>query len=157
MLALLLFLGIACVAQTTNSTDSSVVPADISGMYNFQREGEFVQINVEEGSRVTGFISRIAGSVADQGEVLDHMFKAGELKGKHIHFTTRTVHGVYYEFDGTVERGDAKDVSAEGYRVLRGKLTEYTEDANKKLTSKERVVALKSFPQDAMTDHPVKN
>lgn len=157
ILALLLLIGSACVAQTASSAKSAATGDDISGMYNFQQEGEFVQINVEEGSRVTGFISRYGDSAGDKGEFLDHTFSKGELKGNHIRFTTRTVHGVYFEFDGTVVRGDAKDVSAEGFHVLRGKLTEYTEDENKKMTAKSREVALKSFPQDAMVDHPVKD
>ncbi len=157
LFALFLLVGVACIAQTATPNKTSVTNDDISGMYNFQQEGEFVQINVEEGSRVTGFISRYGDSAGDKGEFLDHTFTKGEIKGNRIHFTTRVVHGVYFDFDGTVERGDAREASAEGYRVLRGKLTQYTEDANKKMTSKERVVALKSFPQDVMAEHPVKD
>jgi len=157
ILALLLVVGLGCVAQTAAPAKSAAAGDDISGMYSFQQEGEFVQINVEEGSRVTGFISRYGDSSGDKGAFLDHTFKDGELKGNHIRFTTRTVHGVYFEFEGRVERGDVKDAAAEGYRVLRGKLTQYTEDENKKMTAKSREVALKSFPQDAMVDHPVKD
>jgi hypothetical protein len=138
------------VPSSVNRTD------DISGMYTFLQEGEFVQINVEDGSRVTGFISRYGDSNGDKGAILDHMFKSGELKGNHVHFVTRTVHGVYFEFDGAVERGEGKDASAEGFRVLRGKLTEYAEDSNKKTSARSRELTLKSFPQDAMLDHAVK-
>jgi hypothetical protein len=155
--ALLVLAALACMAQASGPSQTTSTSDDISGMYSFQQEGEFVQINVEDGSRITGFISRYGDSNADKGAFLDHTFKDGELKGKHIHFTTRSVHGVAFEFDGTVERGDAKDTSAEGYRVLRGKLTEYTEDANKKMSAKSREVSLKSFPQDAMLDHPAKD
>ena len=142
------------MAQTATSRNT---PDDISGMYSFLQEGEFLQVNLEDGSHVTGFISRYGDSTGDKGAFLDHMFTEGELKNGHLHFKTRTVHGVSFEFDGTAERGDGKNAFAEGYRVLRGKLTEYLEDENKKTTAKSREVTFKSFPQDAMLDHPVKN
>jgi glutamine amidotransferase-like uncharacterized protein len=130
---------------------------DISGMYTFLKDGEFVQINAEEGSRVTGFISRYGESDADKGAFLDHLFTEGSLKGNHIEFNTRVVHGVSYEFSGTVERGAAKSTADEGYRVIRGKLTEYTEDADKKTSARSREVTLKSFAQDAQGDKPQKD
>ncbi len=126
-------------------------------MYTFLQEGEFVQVNLEDGSHVTGFISRYGDTTADKGAFLDLMFKEGELKGSQLHFKTRTVHGIWFEFDGTAELGEAKNSSAEGYRVLRGKLTEYTEDENKKVQARSREVTLKSFPRDAMSDRPVKD
>lgn len=148
--------GLACCtvsAQAPNTSNSD----DISGMYSFLQDGEFVQINVEEGSHVTGFVSRYGDSDADKGVFLDHTFTEGSLKGKQIHFKTRVVHGVSYEFSGTVERGPAKTEADEGYWVLRGKLTEYTEDADKKTNARSRELTMKSFPQDAMADHPQKD
>jgi len=152
-----LLAAMACSAQTSAPATSRSTPEDISGMYTFLQEGEFVQINLEDGSRVTGFISRYGESGGDKGAFLDHMFKNGDLKGDHLHFKTRTVHGVSFEFDGTAERGEGKSSSAEGYRVLQGKLTQYTEDENKKTTAKSREVTLKSFPQDAMVEHARKD
>jgi len=151
----LLVAGLACFAQTP--APNPVTNDDISGMYSFLQEGEFVQINVEEGARVTGFVSRYGDSDADKGAFLDQMFTEGDLKGNHIHFKTRVVHGVSYEFNGTVARGEGKTPSDEGYRVLRGKLTEISEDANKKTSARSRDVTLKSFPQDAMADRPPKD
>jgi hypothetical protein len=153
---LFLLMALACLvpAQSTSTTSTR---NDISGMYTFLQEGEFVQINIEDGSKVTGFVSRYGDSAGDKGAFLDHMFETGEMKGNHVHFKTRTVHGVSFEFDGAVERGDGKTPEAEGYRVLHGKLTQYTEDANKKQTAKSREVTLKSFPQDAMGDKAVKD
>ena len=141
-------------AQAPNAAGST---DDISGMYTFLQDGEFVQINVEDGSRVTGFISRYGESDADKGAFLDHLFTDGSLKGNHIQFKTRAVHGVSYAFNGTVERGPAKTTADEGYRVIRGKLIEYTEDANKKTSARSREVTLKSFAQDAMSDKPQKD
>ena len=137
-------------AQTSAPNKSD----DISGMYSFLQEGEFVQINLEDGSKVTGFISRYGTSESDKGAFLDQMFTEGDLKANQIHFKTRSVHGVTYEFSGTAELGQGKKAGEEGYRVLRGKLTEFTEDENKKVTARSREVTMKSFPADATSDTP---
>jgi len=149
------FFALVSVAQSTPKPAST--SDEVSGMYTFLQEGEFVQVNLEEQSRVTGFISRYGDTNSDKGEFLDLMFSSGELKGDHIHFKTRTVHGVCFEFDGKIVRGDAKSTADEGYRVLRGKLTQYVEDENKKTTARTREVTLKSFPQDATVDHPIRD
>ena len=122
--------------------------AEYSGMYNFLREGELVQITVEDEGHVTGFISRYGDSEGDRGSFLDQFFKQGKLEGTKLSFTTETVHGIWFEFRGTVERGAGKKSGDEAYYVLTGTLTENATDAAKKTTSKARDVALKSFPQD---------
>ena len=155
LFALLVITVASCVAwaQAPDASSSD----DISGMYTFLQEGEFVQINVEDGGRVTGFVSRYGDSDADKGAFLDNTFSEGSLKRNQIHFKTRVVHGVSYEFSGMVERGNGKTAADEGYRVIRGKLTEYTEDATKKMNARSRELTMKSFPQDAVADHPKKD
>ena len=120
-----------------------------SGMYSFLKEGEFVQITVEDEGRVTGFISRYGDGDSDKGAFLDQFFKTGQLDGNKLTFTTKIVHGVSFDFKGSVERGDGKNPGDEGYFVLKGSLTENTADANKKVTSRSQDVALKMFPQEA--------
>lgn len=129
--------------------------ADISGMYTFLRDGEFVQID-RDGDKVDGFISRYGDSDSDRGTFLDHMIKSGTLEGKKMHFETRAVHGVSYEFSGTVERGEGKAPGEEAYWVLRGTLKEITEDALHKPTAKARAVEFKSFPGDMGAEQPKK-
>ena len=132
-----------------NRVPSPATPAtDYSGMYSFLREGEFAQVTVEDQGRVTGFVSRYGDSESDRGVFLDHFFKSGKLDGNHLTFTTETVHGVSFEFRGTVERGDGKSRGDEAYYVLKGTLVENTTDEAKKTSSRSREVALKSFPQD---------
>jgi hypothetical protein len=121
---------------------------DYSGMYSFLRDGEFVQVNVEEQGRVTGFVSRYGDTESDRGVFLDHFFKGGRLEGNQLTFTTDTVHGVSYEFHGTVERGDGKNPGDEAYYVLKGTLVENSMDGGKRTSSHTRQVALKMFPQD---------
>ena len=124
---------------------------DVSGMYTFLREGEFVEVDVEHDGRVTGFVSRYGDSDSDRGAFLDHMFTKGAMAGNTLTFSTRSVHGVSYEFKGTVERGEAKTPSAEGYNVIKGTLTQVTEDKNHKSSAQSREVVFKSFPADAMS------
>jgi hypothetical protein len=121
---------------------------DYSGTYSFLQDGEFVQVSVEEEGNVTGFVSRYGDTESDRGLFLDHFFKTGKLEEKKLSFTTQTVHGVWYEFKGAVERGDGKKVGDEAYYVLKGSLTQYTTDPQGKTTTKLRDVVFKSFPQD---------
>jgi hypothetical protein len=121
---------------------------EYSGMYSFLKEGEFVQITVEDAGRVTGFVSRYGDGESDKGAFLDQFFKSGKLEGNKLTFITDIVHGVAFNFSGTVERGEATNVREEGYFVLKGTLTENASDVNKKVTSHSQQVAFKMFPQD---------
>ena len=156
--AVILLLLTAVAAGQSQPAKDNPPPAptsNISGMYTFLRDGEFVQIDVD-GGKVDGFISRYGDSDADRGTFLDHMIKTGTLEGKKMHFDTRSVHGVSYEFTGTVERGEGKAPGDEAYYVLKGTLKQVTEDAEHKSTTKERAVEFKAFPADAGMDPPKK-
>ena len=123
---------------------------DVSGMYTFLREGEFVEVDVEPDGRVTGFISRYGERDSDRGAFLDHMFTKGSMQGNKLAFTTRSVHGVAFEFKGTVDRGEGKAPGAEAYHVIKGTLTQITEDQDHKTSAQQREVVFKSFPADAI-------
>jgi hypothetical protein len=126
---------------------------DYSGMYAFLQDGEFVQLTVEDQGAVTGLISHYSDS--PKHEFVDQFFSQGKLDGKKLTFTTKPIQDVWYEFQGTVERGDGQNVGDEGYFVLKGKLTRSATDAAKKVTSKSQDVAFKSFPKD-MDSAPAK-
>jgi hypothetical protein len=125
---------------------------EISGMYTFLREGEFVQLTVEKG-KVSGFVSRYGERESDKDAFLDQFFSKGALEGKRISFTTKPIHGTWFEFDGTVSRGETKSPDKEGYWILRGTLHQYDEDETKHVSARSRQVTLKSFPQD-LNDNP---
>ena len=120
---------------------------EISGMYTFLREGEFVQITVEEG-KLSGFVSRYGDRESDRDAFLDQFFSKASLEGKKMTFTTKPVHGTWFEFAGDVSRGEAKTPDKEGYWALKGTLKKYSEDDNKNVTSDSRQVTFKSFPKD---------
>lgn len=125
-----------------------------SGTYSFLKEGEFLQLTVEDPGSVTGYISRFGDGESDKGAFLDQFFKTGKLDGNKLTFTTDVVHGVAFAFQGSVERGEGKNPGDEAYFVLKGTLTENVTDANKKVTPHPRPVIFKIFPQDA-TPAPV--
>ncbi len=133
--------------QNNNDPSPSTRGSDYSGMYSFLRDGEFVQLTVEDPAHVIGFVSRYAGSEGDGG-FLEHFLKSGTLEGNQLTFLTKTVQGVSFEFRGTVERGEGKNRGDEAYYVLQGTLVENVTDAAKKTSSRSIKVALKSFPQD---------
>ena len=119
--------------------------AEYTGAYTFLRDGEFVQITVEDAGRVTGFVSRYGDLESDKGAYLDHFFKSGKLEGNRLSFSTEVVHGVSFEFAGTIGRGAGTKPAEEGYYVIEGKLTEISSDERGKGSSKGRGVTLKSF------------
>ena len=135
------------------STDKASQPAaedkSYSGMYSFRKDGEFLQLTVEDGGAVTGFISRYGDGESDKGAFLDQFFKAGKIDGNKLTFSTEIVHGVTFEFHGTVDRGEGKNPGDEAYFVLKGTLTENISDANKKVTAHSTPVVFKMFPQEA--------
>ncbi|MBV9574927.1 MAG: hypothetical protein JOY93_12810 [Acidobacteriales bacterium] len=148
VLSAILVNGLICLAQ--NTAGNAAAPGeDYSRMYAFLQEGEFIQLSVEEHGWVTGFISRYDDAKSDQNTFLDQFFKEGKLAGNKLTFTTETVHGKWFEFQGTVERGRGKNPADEGYYVLSGTLIQHLTAQNKKTGSRSREVAFQSFPQDA--------
>ncbi|MGA8442707.1 MAG: hypothetical protein WB762_28400 [Candidatus Sulfotelmatobacter sp.] len=123
---------------------------EYSGLYNFLKDGEFIQITVEDEGRVTGFISRYGEGESDKGAFLDQYFRSAKLEGSKLMFTTETVHAVWFEFNGTVERGAGKSPGDEAYYVLKGTLTDNTSDAQKKITAHSHDVVFKMFPAEAL-------
>ena len=144
------------LAQQSNPPASPPAATDYSGMYAFLREGEIVQITVEDQGRVTGYISRYGERESDRGAFLDHFFKSGSLDGNKLTFVTNAIHGVWFEFRGTIEVGEGKKAGEEGYYLLKGTLIQSVTDENKKTTSRSREVALKSLPGELPDDETKK-
>jgi len=119
---------------------------DPSGMYSFLKEGEYVQLTYDDGE-LSGYISRFGDSPSDRGQFIDQFFSKASLKGEHVTFATKTIHGVWYEFDGAVSTQPGKQANQEGYRLLKGTLKEHVGDAKGADSVRERTVEFKSFPE----------
>src|SRR5262249_27488469 len=85
------FLSVQSAAQAVPTS----VP-DYSGMYEFLRDGEFVQLTIEDKGIVTGFISRFGDSESDKGVFMNQFFKSGTLEGEKLGFVTEPVHGTWF-------------------------------------------------------------
>lgn len=133
-----------------SAATQATVPDEISGMYTFLREGEFVQITVENG-KLSGFVSRYGERESDRDAFLDQFFSKASLEGNHINFTTKPIHGTWYEFSGDVNRGDARTPDKEGYWIIRGTLKQYDQDETGQVSAKSREITMKSFPQEEET------
>ena len=147
LLSLILVSVLSLAWSQDTATPVNRPAAQYSGMYAFLKEGEFVQVTVEDAGNVTGFISRFGDLDSDKGTFLDHFFKDGKLEGTRLTFKTETVHGTWFDFKGTIDRGEGKNPGDEGFYMLKGTLVQYVTDENKKMITKTREVALKSFPQ----------
>jgi len=159
---LALLTGVAAGAQEKNPPPEAKAAdrpnVEYSGMYSFLKEGEFVQVTVEDAGRVTGFVSRYGDLDSDKGAFLDQFFKTGKLEGNALSFSTQAVHGTVYDFKGNIERGEGKKPGEEAYYVIKGTLTQTVTDATKKSWAKSLPVIFKSFPEEASpTAPPTKN
>jgi|ERR1051326_416274 hypothetical protein len=170
-LAALVMLTAACHAQDGLASRAQGKPVqqeppvlvphaaeDISGMYSFLKEGEFLQITLEKDA-VTGYISRMGDSDSDNGVFLDQFFAKADVQGHNVSFTTRQLHGVWYEFTGKFERGPGKTKADDGYYVLRGTLKELSTNADKTVSarSREAVFKLLAQPDDSDQASPPKS
>ncbi len=136
-------------AAQEDSANATVPHAaeDISGMYSFVKEGEFLQITLDRNS-VTGYISRLGESDSDNGVFLDQFFLKADVQGHDVSFTTRPLHSVWYEFSGKFSRGPGKTKGDDGYYILRGTLKELTSNnAEKTVSSRSREVEFKLLAQ----------
>jgi hypothetical protein len=147
-------------AAQEDSANATVPHAaeDISGMYSFVKEGEFLQITLDNKS-VTGYISRMGDSDTDNGVFLDQFFARADVQGHDVSFTTRPLHSVWYEFKGKFSRGPGKTKGDDGYYILRGTLKEFTSNnAEKAVSSRSREVEFKLLaqPEDPEEAKPAK-
>ena len=144
-----------CTVAFAQASKPALDSSQVSGMYSFEREGEFVQITVEIRSAkadisrplaVTGFISRFADTDSDRGAFLDYFFSKGSLDGDRLTFQTKTVHGINYQFTGSIARGAALTRDKDGFYEARGTLTQNMVSEDKIVSAKTREITMKLLP-----------
>jgi len=118
---------------------------DISGMYSFLRDDESIQLNVQDG-KLSGWVTSFGFLESDRDTLVDRFFQKAWLKDDQVYFITKPIHGCWVEFSGHVERGDVPTRAKEGYFRLVGSLTEYTTDADDKVSARHRDVVFKLKP-----------
>ena len=70
----------------TLSSFAQTAVTDVSGMYAFLKQGEFVQLSVQD-EKLSGFVSRFGDLDSDRGTTLDHFIKQGSLNGAELTIT----------------------------------------------------------------------
>jgi hypothetical protein len=137
--------------QDSRNAMANTPAEDISGMYSFLKEGEYLQINLEK-TGVSGYVSRMGDSESDRGVFLDQFFDKAAIQGHEVSFTTKPLHSVWYEFKGKFDRGPAKTKAEDAYYVLRGTLKELTLDDKKNTVARSREVEFKLLAQPDDSD-----
>lgn len=128
----------------THSTGRSTLPPDASGEYLIDESGSTIEITLDEG-RLSGYVTRMGDEQSDKTTPLTLFFDQVTAKGQQLTFTTKKVHGIWYEFSGTIERGDSRTTRSEnGYYLLKGWWTVHN-DAGK--TQSRDEVIFKSTPR----------
>jgi len=143
----LLTFAVARQQPPSSAAQSAPKADDPSGMYSFLKEGEFVQLTLDDG-KLSGYVSRFGETDSDKGTFIDQFFDKASLNGTRLSFTTKTVHGSWYEFAGVITITPGKQPPQEGYRVIKGRLVQHVTDTNKVDKPRQGEVEFKSFPQD---------
>src|SRR5215470_10765796 len=73
-------------SKSTGNPPAQSSSPNYSGMYSFLKEGEFLQVTIEDGGTVTGFVSRFGDGESDKGAFLDQFLKNGKLQGNKLTF-----------------------------------------------------------------------
>jgi hypothetical protein len=118
---------------------TSTLPPEASGEYMLDEAGSVVQITIENGV-LSGYISRFV----DASSSLTYLFDRTTIHATRLTFTTSQVHGIWYSFEGTIVRGDARTVNENGFYRLTGAWVEHDESRKSQSHS---TVNLKSTPR----------
>jgi hypothetical protein len=107
----------------------SNLPDEASGGYALNPDGnEVIEIILNGGggeTRLQGYVTRLGDGPSDQGAPLTYFFARTTVSGSAITFITRQVHGVWWSFSGSIDRGRAVMSTQKGFYFLNGTLTEH--------------------------------
>jgi hypothetical protein len=107
----------------------SNLPDEASGGYALNPEGnEVIEIILNGGggeTRLQGYITRRGDGPSDQGAPLTYFFSHTTVSASEITFITRQVHGAWWSFTGSIDRGTARMSTQKGFYFLNGTLTEH--------------------------------
>jgi hypothetical protein len=75
--------------------------------------------------RLQGYLTRMGDGTSDRGAPLTYFFARTTVSPVQLTFITHPVHGVWWSFAGTIERGSVQMSTQKGYYFLNGMLTEH--------------------------------
>ena len=107
----------------------SSLPEDAAGAYALSpNPAEIIEMILNgDGSsvRLQGYLTRMGDGSSDRGAPLTYFFARTTVSPTQLTFITRQVHGVWWSFAGTIDRGSAQSNAQKGYYFLNGMLTEH--------------------------------
>jgi hypothetical protein len=93
--------------------------------------------------RLQGYLTRMGDGTSDRGAPLTYFFARTTVSPTGLTFITKQVHGVWWSFSGTIDRGSAQSNTQKGYYFLSGMLTEHFDTGQ----SAPRRVSLPLLPE----------
>jgi hypothetical protein len=125
------------------------LPQEASGAYALSpNPAEVIQIILngdDDSVRLQGYLTRVGDGESDRGAALSFFFARTSVSSSQVTFITRQVHGIWWSFAGTIERGSAQMSTEKGYYFLNGTLTEHFDTGQ----SAPRRVSLPLLPEAA--------
>jgi hypothetical protein len=125
----------------------SNVPEEAAGAYALSPDpAEIIEMILNgDGNyvRLQGYLTRMGDGPSDRGAPLTYFFARTTVNPTQLTFITRQVHGVWWSFAGTIDRGSAQSNARKGYYFLNGTLTEHFDTGQ----SAPRRVSLPLLPE----------
>jgi hypothetical protein len=124
--------------------DQTQTVDDMTAKYHFLSADDTLAILDEEG-RLKGYIE-VTQPEEESDDVLSYDIVEGSRDKTHVKFRTNRIHGKFYRFSGTVERGKGHEEKDADYLRLIGDLDIVTVDADTGKEAAQTVrVTLKSL------------
>jgi len=105
-------------AHLLRAQDSDQAVSDMTAKYHFLSADDVLAILDEEG-RLKGYIE-VTQPEEESDDVLSYDLVEGSRKKSRVEFRTNRIHGKYYRFSGTVERGKGHEEKDSDYFRLTG-------------------------------------
>jgi hypothetical protein len=140
----LVILAAVFAGSVLKAQDQTELIDDITAKYHFLSADDTLAILDEEG-RLKGYID-VFQSQEESDAILSYTILEGTRKKNHVEFRTNKIHGKFYRFSGTVERGGGHEGGDPDYLRLVGDVEVVTlkGDTGQEAVQRLRVV-LKSF------------
>jgi hypothetical protein len=125
-------------ARLTRAQNGESPIDDITAKYHFLSADDTLAILDQEG-RLKGYIE-VTQPADESDAILSYDIVEGSRQKNHVEFRTNRIHGKYYRFSGTAERGKGHEEKDSDYLHLTGSLAVVTVNSE---TGKESVQVMR--------------
>ena len=114
-------------ARPTRAQNAQLPIDDITAKYHFLAAEDTLAILDQEG-RLKGYIE-VTQPAEESDDILSYDIVEGSRQKNHVEFRTNRIHGKFYRFSGTAERGAGHEEKDADYLHLSGSLEIVTVEA----------------------------